>query len=84
MIEGVFDLLKDEGVLEKSDFLIIENVGNLVCSLSYNLGVVMNIVLFFVLEGDDKVLKYFMMFMCVDVVIISKVDMVEVFNFRVF
>lgn len=84
MIEGVFDLFKDEGVLEKSDFLIIENVGNLVCFLSYNLGVVMNIVLFFVLEGDDKVLKYFMMFMCVDVVVISKVDMIEVFNFRVF
>lgn len=84
MIEGVFDLFKDEGVLEKSDFLIIENVGNLVCFLSYNLGAVMNIVLFLVLEGDDKVLKYFMMFMCVDVVIISKVDMIEVFNFRVF
>ncbi|GAA7741670.1 hydrogenase nickel incorporation protein HypB [Helicobacter pylori] len=83
MIEGAFDLLKDEGALEKSDFLIIENVGNLVCPSSYNLGAAMNIVLLSVPEGDDKVLKYPTMFMCADAVVISKADMIEVFNFRV-
>ncbi|WP_137297039.1 hydrogenase nickel incorporation protein HypB, partial [Helicobacter pylori] len=64
-------------------FLIIENVGNLVCPSSYNLGAAMNIVLLSVPEGDDKVLKYPTMFMCADAVIISKADMIEVFNFRV-
>ena len=43
----------------------------------------MNIVLLSVPEGDDKVLKYPTMFICADAVIISKADMVEVFNFRV-
>lgn len=58
-------------------------MGNLVCPSSYNLGAAMNIVLLSVPEGDDKVLKYPTMFMCADAVIISKADMIEVFNFRV-
>ncbi len=65
------------------EFLFIENVGNLVCPASYNLGANMNIVLLSTPEGDDKVLKYPTMFLCADAVIISKSDLMEVFNFKV-
>ncbi len=65
------------------EFLFIENVGNLVCPASYNLGANMNIVLLSTPEGDDKVLKYPTMFLCADAVIISKTDLIEVFNFKI-
>ncbi len=65
------------------EFLFIENVGNLVCPASYNLGANMNIVLLSTPEGDDKVLKYPTMFLCADAVIISKADLIEVFNFKI-
>lgn len=65
------------------EFLFIENVGNLVCPASYNLGANMNIVLLSTPEGDDKVLKYPTMFLCADAVIISKSDLMQVFNFKV-
>lgn len=83
MIEGAYDILKDKGVFKQSDYLIIENVGNLVCPSSYNLGAAMNIVLLSTPEGDDKVLKYPTMFLCADAVVVSKADLMEVFNFRV-
>jgi hydrogenase nickel incorporation protein HypB len=57
--------------------LIIENVGNLVCPASYDLGEDLRIVLLSVTEGEDKPLKYPPMFQSADVVIISKVDLAE-------
>ena len=63
--------------------MFIENVGNLVCPASYDLGANMNIVLLSTPEGDDKVLKYPTIFLCADAVIISKADLIEVFNFKV-
>ena len=59
------------------ELLIIENVGNLVCPASYNLGEDLRIVLLSVTEGEDKPLKYPPMFQSADVVIISKVDLAE-------
>ncbi|MGP1580989.1 MAG: hydrogenase nickel incorporation protein HypB [Wolinella sp.] len=67
---------------QSEDFLMIENVGNLVCPASYDLGCMMNIVLLSVPEGDDKVLKYPSMFLCADAVVITKSDMTDYFGFR--
>jgi hydrogenase nickel incorporation protein HypB len=61
--------------------LIIENVGNLVCPASYDLGEDLRVVLLSVTEGEDKPLKYPPMFQAADVVIISKVDLAEACDF---
>lgn len=81
MVKEALENLQQQGELR--DFLFIENVGNLVCPASYDLGANMNIVLLSTAEGDDKVLKYPTMFMCADAVIISKSDLIEVFEFEV-
>ncbi|WP_394955083.1 hydrogenase nickel incorporation protein HypB [uncultured Helicobacter sp.] len=65
------------------EYLIIENVGNLVCPASYDLGAALNVVFLSTPEGDDKVLKYPSMFLCADVVVVSKADLCEVFGFRI-
>ncbi|CRF50498.1 [NiFe] hydrogenase nickel incorporation-associated protein HypB [Helicobacter heilmannii] len=83
MLEGAYDILKDKGAIAESDYLVIENVGNLVCPSSYNLGAAMNIVLLSTPEGDDKVLKYPSMFLCADAVVVSKADLMDVFGFRI-
>jgi hydrogenase nickel incorporation protein HypB len=57
--------------------LIIENVGNLVCPASYDLGEDLRVVLLSVTEGEDKPLKYPPMFQSADVVIISKIDLAQ-------
>ena len=57
--------------------LIIENVGNLVCPASYDLGEDMRVVLLSVTEGEDKPLKYPPMFQSADVVVISKMDLAQ-------
>ncbi|HWX21034.1 MAG TPA: hydrogenase nickel incorporation protein HypB [Candidatus Binatia bacterium] len=63
--------------LDGLDLLIIENVGNLVCPASYDLGEDLRVVLLAVTEGEDKPLKYPPMFQSADVVIISKIDLAE-------
>jgi hydrogenase nickel incorporation protein HypB len=59
------------------DVLFIENVGNLVCPASYDLGENLRAVLMSVTEGEDKPLKYPTIFNTADVVVITKVDMAE-------
>ncbi|MDD6055483.1 MAG: hydrogenase nickel incorporation protein HypB [Helicobacter sp.] len=76
-------LLELEKSGEIKDFMFIENVGNLVCPASYDLGANLNIVLLSTPEGDDKILKYPTMFLCADAVIISKADLSEIFNFKI-
>lgn len=63
------------------DFVILENIGNLICPASYDLGQGKNVMILSVPEGHDKPLKYPKMFSKVDVLIISKVDTVSVFDF---
>ena len=63
--------------LEGLELLIIENVGNLVCPASYDLGEELRVVLLSVTEGEDKPLKYPPMFQSADVVIISKIDLAQ-------
>jgi hydrogenase nickel incorporation protein HypB len=67
--------------LDKLDLLIIENVGNLVCPSSYDLGEDMKVVLVSVTEGDDKPLKYPGMFRRSSVLIINKTDLLELCDF---
>jgi hydrogenase nickel incorporation protein HypB len=62
--------------------LIIENVGNLVCPASYDLGEDLRVVLLSVTEGEDKPLKYPPMFQLADAVIISKIDLAEACDFN--
>lgn len=63
--------------------LFIENVGNLVCPASYELGEHLNVVLLSVTEGDDKPAKYPVMFRKADLVVISKADLAAHFDFSV-
>jgi hydrogenase nickel incorporation protein HypB len=64
-----------------SDFLFIENVGNLVCPSSYDLGEELRFVLLSATEGEDKPLKYPTIFNSSDVAIITKMDMADAAEF---
>jgi hydrogenase nickel incorporation protein HypB len=67
--------------LGELDFLFIENVGNLVCPSSYDLGEDLRLVLLSVTEGEDKPLKYPTIFNTADVAIITKMDLAEAVEF---
>lgn len=67
--------------LNQLDFLFIENVGNLVCPSSYDLGEDLRLVLISVTEGEDKPLKYPTIFNSADVAIVSKVDLASAVEF---
>jgi hydrogenase nickel incorporation protein HypB len=67
--------------LDELDFLFIENVGNLVCPASYDLGESMRFVVLSVTEGEDKPLKYPTIFNTADVALITKTDMAEAAGF---
>ena len=69
--------------LETSDveLAILENVGNLVCPAEFDTGAVKNAMILSVPEGDDKPLKYPLMFSICDVVLINKVDVLPYFDF---
>ena len=60
---------------KKLDLLVIENVGNLVCPAVYDLGQAANIVALSVTEGEDKPLKYPVMFRKADLVVVTKIDL---------
>ena len=62
------------------DLLFIENVGNLVCPASFDLGQHLNVVLLCATEGDDKPAKYPVMFRAADLVVLSKADLLEVLD----
>lgn len=66
---------------EDVDFAILENVGNLVCPAEFDTGASRNAMILSVPEGDDKPLKYPLMFSIVDVVLINKMDTINYFDF---
>lgn len=68
--------------LGELDFLFIENVGNLVCPSSYDLGENMRIVLFSTTEGEDKPEKYPTIVNSADIAIITKIDLAEAVDFN--
>ena len=65
----------------KLDFLFVENVGNLVCPSSYDLGEDLRLVLLSVTEGEDKPLKYPTIFNSADVAVITKMDLAAAVDF---
>ena len=69
--------------LESLDIVFVENVGNLVCPASYDIGTHLNVVLLSVPEGDDKPAKYPVMFRSADLLLITKVDLLPYFDFDV-
>ena len=69
--------------LEDADLVILENVGNLVCPAEFDTGAVRNAMILSVPEGDDKPLKYPLMFSVCDVVILNKTDVLPYFDFDV-
>lgn len=68
--------------LNQLDLLFVENVGNLVCPSSYDLGETLRLVLMSVTEGEDKPLKYPTIFNSADVAILTKVDLAQVVEFN--
>lgn len=67
--------------VEDVDFAVLENVGNLVCPAEFDTGSTKNAMILSVPEGDDKPLKYPLMFSICDVVLINKIDVMPYFNF---
>ncbi|MGH9418562.1 MAG: hydrogenase nickel incorporation protein HypB, partial [Thermoanaerobaculia bacterium] len=67
--------------LGELDFLFIENVGNLVCPASYDLGEALRFVVLSVTEGEDKPLKYPTIFNSADVAIVTKIDLADACEF---
>lgn len=72
--------LKEIGY-EDLDLVFLENVGNLVCPAEFDTGAHMKAVILSVPEGDDKPLKYPLMFKEADAVLVSKIDAMEAFDF---
>ncbi|PKL40641.1 MAG: hydrogenase accessory protein HypB [Spirochaetae bacterium HGW-Spirochaetae-1] len=66
---------------EGLDLVILENVGNLVCPAEFDTGASKNAMILSVPEGDDKPLKYPLMFSIVDVLLINKIDTIDYFDF---
>ena len=63
------------------DLVVLENVGNLVCPAEFDTGAVKNAMILSVPEGDDKPLKYPLMFQVCDVILINKIDVLPYFDF---
>ncbi len=69
--------------LEELDVCFVENVGNLVCPASYDVGTHLNIVLVSIPEGNDKIEKYPVMFRSADLVLITKTDLLPHFDYDI-
>jgi hydrogenase nickel incorporation protein HypB len=67
--------------LENIDILIIENVGNLVCPAEFRVGEDVRVMVYSVTEGEEKPLKYPLMFRSADLVLVNKVDLLEHLDF---
>ncbi len=67
---------------DDTDLVILENVGNLVCPAEFDTGSSKNAMILSVPEGDDKPLKYPLMFTIVDVLLINKIDVLPYFDFN--
>ncbi len=69
--------------LDDIDVCFVENVGNLVCPASYDVGTHLNIVLVSVPEGEDKIEKYPVMFRCADLILFTKTDLLPYFEYDI-
>jgi hydrogenase nickel incorporation protein HypB len=73
-------VVSESNVLDNS-ILLIENVGNLVCPSTFDLGENIKLLILSTAEGDDKPYKYVSMFECADVIILNKMDIIEHIEF---
>ena len=78
--QGLDKLFADEAEGAATDLAILENVGNLVCPAEFDTGASANAIILSVPEGDDKPLKYPLMFSICDVVLVNKIDALPVFD----
>ena len=69
--------------VEGIDLLVLENIGNLVCPAEFDVGSARRVMILSVPEGDDKPLKYPLMFTVSDVMLINKIDVAPVFDFDI-
>ena len=67
---------------DELDFVVLENIGNLVCPAEFDTGANFNLTILSVPEGDDKPAKYPLMYEVSDVLVINKIDALPVFDFR--
>jgi hydrogenase nickel incorporation protein HypB len=77
MLRSALDKLE----LASFELLIVENVGNLICPVSFKLGTAKNVLIASIPEGDDKPYKYPAMYQDVDALIINKIDLLPYINF---
>ncbi len=77
LISHELEDLEERGILQDLDYLIMENVGNLICPSDFTLGEDKRIVIVSVSEGDDIVLKHPIIFRFSDICIINKIDIAE-------
>ena len=66
---------------DEADLIVFENVGNLVCPAEFDTGAAVNVTILSVPEGDDKPLKYPLMYEVCDVVLVNKIDVLPYFDF---
>ncbi len=78
MVKQGWEVLNDK---DRMDFLFVENVGNLVCPASFDLGEHLRVVLLSVPEGDDKPAKYPVAFRSAQALVITKIDLLPYFDF---
>jgi len=78
---SMVDMALKEMDLESLNLIIIENIGNLVCPAEFDTGAVKNVMILSVPEGDDKPLKYPLMFSICDVLIVNKIDYLSIADF---
>jgi hydrogenase nickel incorporation protein HypB len=69
--------------LDALDVVVIENVGNLVCPAEFDTGAIRNAMILSIPEGDDKPLKYPLMFTVCDVLMVNKIDYLELSDFDI-
>ena len=81
MDAGMTETALNELGYDDLDLVFLENVGNLICPAEFDTGAGRNVMILSVPEGDDKPLKYPLMFTKADVLLISKIDTVSVFDF---
>lgn len=73
----------DKMGIEDTDVIFLENVGNLVCPAEFDVGAALKVMILSVPEGDDKPLKYPLMFQVSDAMLINKTDVLPVFDFDI-
>ena len=83
MVNGGFKILETKINPSLLDILLVENVGNLVCPAEFEIGEHFKVALLSITEGEDKPLKYPVMFREADLVLITKVDLLPYLNFDI-